>query len=213
MTLCLVILRYTFHLSNLISVGSLFSSTNLICVCQLFVIEGDYIQLREGAQEIIAATAAVAKVAAAAAATSSYSSVLPSVAVTPMAQSHRLKKAPSVDSTSGKSESNMFKEYSVVQSTPSNGVSFNIAGGVPNIKILSKSKDHLGMNGSETRSGQSVPLTVGNGTNSDKNDFGSSPSKGSIHWRANANIVGKPQGRYFFKLNLLRAYPCLTYVC
>lgn len=64
---------------------------------QLFVIEDDYIQLREGAQEMIAATAAVAKVAAAAAASSPYSSSLPSVAVTPMAQNHRVKKVPYVD--------------------------------------------------------------------------------------------------------------------
>ncbi|KAK1392171.1 Unconventional myosin-XVIIIa like [Heracleum sosnowskyi] len=47
---------------------------------ELFVIEGDYIQLREGAQEIIAATAAFAKVKAAASATSPNSSLLPSVA-------------------------------------------------------------------------------------------------------------------------------------
>ncbi|KAL4283347.1 hypothetical protein GQ457_16G025560 [Hibiscus cannabinus] len=58
---------------------------------KLFVIEGDYIRLREGAQELIAATAAVAKVAAAAEAPSSYS-FLPSVAVTPIAQPNRLNK-------------------------------------------------------------------------------------------------------------------------
>lgn len=61
------------------------------------MIEGDYIQLREGAQEMIAATAAVAKVAAAVAASSPYSSSLPSVAVTPMAQNHRGKKVPFID--------------------------------------------------------------------------------------------------------------------
>lgn len=175
---------------------------------ELFVIEGDYIQLREGAQEIIAATSAVAKVAAAAAATS-YSSVLPSVAVTPMAQSHRLKKAPSVESSSGKSDSSMFKEYVVsrppnvvensaqlplVQNSPSNGVSFSIPGGVQSVKIL-KSKDHVEMNGSEIRPIQPVQLAVGNGTNSDKNDYGNSQQKGSSHWRASANVVGKQQGR------------------
>ncbi|KAK9009927.1 hypothetical protein V6N11_036449 [Hibiscus sabdariffa] len=58
---------------------------------KLFVIEGDYIWLQEGAQEMIAATAAVAKVAAAAEAPSSYS-FLPSVAVTPIAQPNRLNK-------------------------------------------------------------------------------------------------------------------------
>lgn len=63
------------------------------------MIEDDYIQLREGAQEIIAATAAVAKVAAAAAASSPYSTFFPSIAVTPIAQPNRLKKVlPSIDS-------------------------------------------------------------------------------------------------------------------
>ena len=66
------------------------SPTMFFCL-QLFVIEGDHIQLREGAQKMVAANAAVAKVAAAAAAPSSYSSSLPSVAVTPMAQ-NRPKK-------------------------------------------------------------------------------------------------------------------------
>ncbi|CAI9755372.1 unnamed protein product [Fraxinus pennsylvanica] len=55
---------------------------------KLFEIEGDYIHLREGAQEIIAATSSVARVAAA---PSSCPTLLPSVAVTPMAQPHRLK--------------------------------------------------------------------------------------------------------------------------
>lgn len=62
----------------------------LFCL-QLFVIEGDHIQLREGAQKMVAANAAVAKVAAAAADPSSYSSSLPSVAVTPMAQNRQKK--------------------------------------------------------------------------------------------------------------------------
>ncbi|KAL3524450.1 hypothetical protein ACH5RR_017284 [Cinchona calisaya] len=176
---------------------------------ELFVIEGDYIQLREGAQGIIAATAAVAKVAAAAAETSSYSSLLPSVAVTPMAQSHRLKRAPSIESTSGKSDHSMFKEYAVsrppnaidnsiqlsaMRNQHPNGVSFSIAGGVSNVKILSKHKDHLGMNGSE-RLGQSVLLTVGNGINSENDDFGSSQNTGSSHWKTSVNAVGKLQGR------------------
>lgn len=152
----------------------------------------------------------MAKVAAAAAATS-FSSVLPSVAVTPMAQSHRLKKGPS-ESSSGKSDSSIFKEYvasrppnvvensaqlSLVHNSPSNGVSLNVPGGVQSIKIL-KSKDHVELNGSEIRSVQSVQLGFGNGTNSDKNDFGSSQHKGSNHWRASASVVvGKQQGRYF----------------
>ncbi|CAI0452642.1 unnamed protein product [Linum tenue] len=91
---------------------------------ELFLIEGDYIQLREGAQEMIAATAAVAKVAAAAASSTPYSSFLPTMSLTPMAQSHRAKKLPSTDSNH------------------LNGVSFGVPGGMSNVKILSKSKDN-----------------------------------------------------------------------
>ncbi|KAI5561708.1 hypothetical protein POPTR_015G006700v4 [Populus trichocarpa] len=112
---------------------------------ELFLIEGDYIQLREGAQEMIAATAAVAKVAAAAAAAASpYSSFLPSVAVTPMAQSHRLKKAPSIESKS------------------SNGVNFGVAKGISNVKILSISKDSHELNRQDfDRSGVSSTQSKG----------------------------------------------------
>ncbi|KDP26184.1 hypothetical protein JCGZ_22852 [Jatropha curcas] len=130
---------------------------------ELFCIEGDYIQLREGAQEMIAATAAVAKVAAAAAAASPpYSSFLPSVAVTPMAQSHRLRKVPSIDSKH------------------SNGVTFGNAGGISNIKILSKSKESQEMNGPEY----------------DRSNINSTQSKGSIiQGRSNSSYAGKQQGR------------------
>lgn len=55
------------------------------------MIEGDQIQLREGAQKMVAANAAAAKVAAAAAALPPYSSSMPSVAVTPMAQNRPRK--------------------------------------------------------------------------------------------------------------------------
>lgn len=57
---------------------------------QLFAIEDDYIQVRDGAQKMVAASAAAAKVAAAAAASSSPNSIY--VAMTPMAQSLGLKK-------------------------------------------------------------------------------------------------------------------------
>ncbi|KAF7101332.1 hypothetical protein CFC21_102695 [Triticum aestivum] len=72
---------------------------------ELFVIEGDFIHLREGAQQIISATTAAAKIAAAAAAASSasYSSLLPSVAVTPVAHTTRQKRGPVVDSRSSSS--------------------------------------------------------------------------------------------------------------
>ncbi|KAL0304471.1 UNVERIFIED_CONTAM: hypothetical protein Sradi_6315200 [Sesamum radiatum] len=139
----------------------------------LFLIEGDYIQLREGALEIIAVTAAVAKVAAAAAAPSSFSSTLPSVAVTPMAQSHRLKK------------------FSAMQTQ--NGGSFHVVEGVSSVKILSKSKDHMELNGSDTRPARSVLLTVGNGLNSNTTDF--PQSKGASQGRPGMSLVGRQQSR------------------
>ncbi|KAL7214011.1 hypothetical protein ACSBR1_026439 [Camellia fascicularis] len=158
---------------------------------ELFLIEEDYIQLREGAQEIIAATAAVAKVAAAAkTASSPYSSLLPSVAVTPMAQSHRLKRAPSIDSSRPASATDNHSQLSV-QNQHSNGVHLS-AGGISNIKILSKPKDPLELNGAESRLGQSSGLVaVGNGANPDRSGLGNSLSKG----RPSANFVGKLQGR------------------
>uniref|UniRef100_A0A2P2L3Z6 Uncharacterized protein LOC8262233 isoform X1 n=1 Tax=Rhizophora mucronata TaxID=61149 RepID=A0A2P2L3Z6_RHIMU len=99
---------------------------------ELFLIEGDHIQLREGAQEIIAAKAAVAKVAAAAAAASSpHSSFLPSVAITPVAQSHRLKN------------------FQSLKSKTSNGGTLCAAGSISNVKILIRSKDSLELNGTD----------------------------------------------------------------
>ncbi|KAB2016930.1 hypothetical protein ES319_D08G125500v1 [Gossypium barbadense] len=154
----------------------------------LFLIEGDYIQLREGAQEMIAATAAVAKVAAAAAASSPYSSILPSVAVTPMAQPNRLKKGlPTADSNHAKNENAAFKGYAVISKTAAgdhsqlsgmqnqhpNGVSFGVAGNLSNVKILSKS----------------------NGANSEISSLINVESKASGQGRSNSNFAGKQQGR------------------
>ncbi|XVF12744.1 hypothetical protein REPUB_Repub08aG0145900 [Reevesia pubescens] len=144
---------------------------------ELFVIEGDYIQLREGAQEMIAATAAVAKVAAAAAASSPYSSLLPSVAVTPMAQPNRVKKVlPYIDSNHARNGNAVFKDYAAIsriaaddhsqllgmQNQHPNGTSFGVAGGLSNVKILSKSTETNGVN---------------------------------FERRSNSNFVGKQQGR------------------
>lgn len=159
----------------------------LICLFQLFVIEGDYIQLCEGAQEMIAATAAVAKVAAAAAASSPYSSYMPSVAVTPVAQTHRLKKISSLDSrnvvTSTPNANNIHLQ-SVKQNQQLNGVSFGVSGGMSNVKILSKSKD---LNGSDsTPSQSSVLLNGGNGVPLDRSMANGRPS---------SNFVGKQHGR------------------
>ncbi|TMW89165.1 hypothetical protein EJD97_017580 [Solanum chilense] len=167
---------------------------------ELFVIDGDFIQLRGGAQEIIAATAAAAKVAAAAAAPSSYSSLLPPIAVTPMPQNHRLKRVPSVEPTSEKA---VFKDYAVVrpanssdnlQSQISNGASFNSTGGISNVKILTKPRDQMELNASEARTASSVQLNLGNGASADKNDMGSSQNKVSSHGRPGTNLVGR-QGR------------------
>ncbi|PSS04491.1 Unconventional myosin-XVIIIa like [Actinidia chinensis var. chinensis] len=143
---------------------------------ELFVIEGDDIQVRDGAQEIIAATAALAKVAAAAkTASSPYSSLLPSVAVTPVAQSNRLKRAPSMDSNSVKSDKTISKEY--VAPTP--------ASAADNPSQLSVPNQHS--NGVYLNAG------VGNGANLERS--GSSLSKRSTHVRPSANVVGKQQGR------------------
>ncbi|XP_039010976.1 uncharacterized protein LOC120139956 isoform X2 [Hibiscus syriacus] len=155
---------------------------------ELFLIEGDYIQLREGAQEMIAATAAVAKVAAAAAASSPYSPVLPSVAVTPMAQPNRPKSGlPSADSNHVKNGNAAFKGYVVIsrnaaddhsqllgmQNPHPNGISFGVAGNLSNVKILSKS----------------------NGTNSERSSVTNVESKASGLGRSNSNFVGKQHGR------------------
>ncbi|XP_042480701.1 uncharacterized protein LOC122061496 isoform X2 [Macadamia integrifolia] len=177
---------------------------------ELFVIEGDFIQLREGAQEIISATAAVAKVAAAAAVTAPYSSLLPAVAVTPMAQTHRLKKVQSIDAkpvkavstettiTTPADVSNKPSQHLTMQNQHSNGGSFNIVQGLSNVKILSKPKDGQESNGfqSEIRAGHSsVHLSAGNGANPERTVLASFPNKGSSNGRHGTNFGGKQQGR------------------
>lgn len=169
---------------------------------ELFVIEGDFIHLREGAQEIISATTAAAKVAAAAAVSTPYSSSLLSVAVTPVAQTHRLKKVPAIDAksmktiscTDGAMASNpadgRTSQLPSMQHQQFNGVC--IAQG--NVKILSKSKDFQELNGfsSETRTGySSVHTIVGNGANPGITTF---QNKGSSNGR-HGSIGGKQQGR------------------
>ncbi|CAK8567667.1 unnamed protein product [Lathyrus sativus] len=167
---------------------------------ELFLIEGDLIQLREGAHKMIAATAAVAKVAAAAAASSPYSSYMPTVAVTPMAQPHRLKKSPSTDSKMIKTEKAL-QEYTVNSSNmgddpsklpvnqyqQSNGAHFSIAGGLSNVKILSKPKDSREMNGPENSMVQpSAQLSVGNGGSLDRPSMISAQNSGPANGRPSA---------------------------
>ncbi|KOM40650.1 hypothetical protein LR48_Vigan04g084800 [Vigna angularis] len=130
---------------------------------ELFLIEDDYIQLRE---------------------------------VTPMAQSHRMKKVPSIDSKNIKSDKAL-EEYAVISSNlgddplklsvmqhqQSNGPSFSVAGGLSNVKILSKSKDSREMDGPESR----VVQSVGNG--------GSAQISGSANGRLVSSFTSKQQTR------------------
>ncbi|TKY74036.1 Reticulocyte-binding protein a [Spatholobus suberectus] len=176
---------------------------------ELFLIEGDYIQLRDGAQKMVAANAAVAKVAAAAAASTPYSSYMSTVAVTPMAQSHRLKKAPSIDSKNIKSDKTL-QEYAVISSNTgddplklsvmqhqqSNGACFSVAGGLSSVKILSKSKDSREMDGPESRVVQSsVQLSVGNGGSIDRSSMSSAQISGSANGRLVSSFASKQQTR------------------
>ncbi|XP_021763324.1 uncharacterized protein LOC110728013 isoform X2 [Chenopodium quinoa] len=148
---------------------------------ELFLIEGDYIQLREGAQGIIAATAAVAKVAAAAAASSPYSSFFPPVAVTPMADAGRVKKLSSLEPKPLRNSVDS-SHSPAMQSRHSNGSGY-ISGSLSNVKILSKSKDSLERNGHEARSGQPLTVPAENGVHSDRSILGNPQNQVPIHAR------------------------------
>ncbi|KAL9253903.1 hypothetical protein AKJ16_DCAP07989 [Drosera capensis] len=162
---------------------------------ELFVIEGDYIQLREGAQGIIAATTAVAKVAAAVAASSPYSSSFSAVAVTPMAQANRLKKVASVEARVMPTSSFGPSHFSAMQGH-SNGAGHNIPGGHANVKILSKSQDSLELNGVRRPGQSSVPLNIHeNEASSDRSGLNNSLPKASYNARASVNFVSRQQGR------------------
>ena len=181
----------------------------MLCL-QFFVIEGDYIQLREGAQKMVAANAAVAKVAAAAAASSPYSSSLPSVAVTPMAQ-NRQKKVLSFGSNNLKSDKAVFKSYSgaalnatancshfsLQQNQQPNGVYFGASEGLTNVKILSKPMDSRELNGPEARPSKTSVLL--NGANLERSSMGATQNSGSTNGRSSSNIGPKQPGRCGFK--------------
>jgi len=124
------------------------------------------------------------------------------VAVTPMAQSHRMKKVPSIDSKNIKSDKTL-QEYAVISSNlgddplklsvmqhqQSNGPNFSVSGGLSNVKILSKSKDSREMDGPESRVvPSSVQLSVGNG--------GSAQISGSANGRLVSSFTSKQQTRY-----------------
>ncbi|XP_054788775.1 uncharacterized protein LOC129294428 isoform X2 [Prosopis cineraria] len=172
---------------------------------ELFMIEGDYIQLREGAQKMVVATAAVAKVAAAAASSSSsYSSYLPTVAVTPMAQSHRLKKGPSIDPKNVKTDISV-KDFAVISSNPTdealkhqqtNGVSVSVTRGLANAKILSKSKDSQNVDGPENWSVLSSVLSTGGNRGSlDRSSVSSAQNSGPPNGRTTMFSAVKQQTR------------------
>ncbi|RWW10349.1 hypothetical protein GW17_00026109 [Ensete ventricosum] len=113
----------------------------------LFVLEGDFIHLREGAQQIISATAAVAKVAAASASSAPYISLLPSVAVTPVAQISRQKMAQSIESKAANTmpsavgaavtdtgdSSDNCSQILTKQNQQPNGIRFNIIQGLSDV--------------------------------------------------------------------------------
>jgi len=132
----------------------------------------------------------VAKVAAAAAASSPYSPFFPSVAVTPMAHTSRVKKVPSLEAKPlrDSSESN---HSSGLQSHHPNGSGFSVLG---NVKILSKSKDPLELNGSEFKPGHPGSVPAENGVHSDRSNVGNL-QKGPIPARTNPGFVGRQQGR------------------
>ncbi|XP_078173988.1 RNA polymerase II degradation factor isoform X2 [Carex rostrata] len=114
---------------------------------ELFVIEGDFIRLREGAHQIISATTAAAKVAAAAAAsTASYSSFLPPVALTPVAQSSRQKRSPDPQANYVNGATLVHKKSEQVQQQRAHG--FNVIQGVADVRISNN-----GAPGSNARQG------------------------------------------------------------
>lgn len=140
------------------------------------MIEGDLIHLREGAQQLISASTAAAKIAAAKS-SAPHSSLLPSVAVTPVAQSTRQKRGPAVDSRSSNAipSGNGFTDQ------------FNIIQGVNDVTISGKVRSTQDNGFSdEVRSGQpSMHTAAVNGVRHDK---------GASNIRH--GYGGKQQGRY-----------------
>lgn len=121
---------------------------------ELFVIEGDYICLREGAHQIISATTAAAKVAAAAAASpASYSSYLPPVALTPVAQSSRQRRAPDQQANYVNGATLVHKKSEQVQQQTALG--FNVIQGLADVRISNN-----GAAGGTARQGLSGKLTA-----------------------------------------------------
>ncbi|URE49729.1 hypothetical protein MUK42_31976 [Musa troglodytarum] len=176
---------------------------------ELFVIEGDFIHLREGAQQIISATTAVAKVAAATASSAPYTSLLPSVAVTPVSQVNRQKKVQSIESKTANTmpyadgaavinagdSSDKRTQILMRQDEQPNGVRLNIIQGLSDVTVSSKSKNIQEANGSqsEIKSGHSsLYFKVGNAANLDRTGLSPPQNKGLTNGRH--SYGGKQQG-------------------
>lgn len=97
---------------------------------ELFVIEDDFVHLREGAHEVISATTAKAKVAASSS-SGPYTSTFHSVALTPMSQNNSSKI--------------------VASQQQSNGASFSVAQGMSTLNISDKSEKYPEVNGLLTK--------------------------------------------------------------
>lgn len=82
-------------------------------------------------------------------------------------------------------------QFSAVQSQNINNGSIRVPGGTSNVKILSKAKDHMELNGSETGLSRPTLQPVGN---RDKTEF--SQSKSGSHGRPGISSVGKHHNRY-----------------
>ncbi|KAJ4783890.1 RNA polymerase II degradation factor [Rhynchospora pubera] len=128
---------------------------------ELFVIEGDFICLREGAHQIISATNAAAQVAAAAAASpASYSSFLPPVALTPVAQTSRQKRSPDqqVNYVNGASLARKKGEQTQQQTA----LGFNVIQGVADVRIsnngVTGSNARQGFGGKQTARSSTAPV-------------------------------------------------------
>lgn len=90
-----------------------------------------------------------------------------------------------------------YPQLSAIQNQNSKGVTYGVGGGVSTVKILSKPKDLMDINGPEIRSGQSaINLDARNGTSIERSDLVGAQSRGSIQGRTNANFAVKQQGRY-----------------
>ncbi|KAK4769450.1 hypothetical protein SAY86_027600 [Trapa natans] len=148
------------------------------------VVKGDYVRLREGAQEMIAAVAAVAKVSGAAAAPALHSSALSSVVVTPMAQSYRPKNGPStVVNNIGPTSAQGHLQLLPAQNPHPSAIGSAVGS---NVKILSKSKNPPDPNGLGIQS-----ASINGRANIDSAGLG----KGVTNGKHISNFIGKPPSR------------------